>query len=79
MKSNGKPVNAVMLKLLSASSKDAVLYVNGVEVGNIDGSNTLNILKLPKEILKASEWNVKIMRGKSDVTPRFCSVRLIFE
>ena len=79
MKSNGKLVNAVMLKLLSASSKDAVLYVNGVEVGNIDGSNTLNILKLPKEILKASEWNVKIMRGKSDVTPRFCSVRLIFE
>lgn len=79
MKSNGKPVNAVMLKSFQASSKNAVLYVNGVKVGDVDGKNTLNVLKLPKELLKASEWEVKIMRGTSDVTPRFCSVRLIFE
>lgn len=79
MKSNGKPVNAVMLKSMFDASKNAVLYVNGVKVGNIEGNKTLNVLKLPKEVLKSSEWEVKIMRGKSDVTPRFCSVRLIFE
>lgn len=79
MKSNGKPVNAVMLKSFYDSSKNAELYVNGVKVGNVDGKNTLNVLKLPKELLKASEWEVKIMRGTSDVTPRFCTVRLVFE
>lgn len=79
MRSNGKPVNAVMLKSFPNASKDAVLYVNGVKVGDINGGNALNTLKLPAELLKASEWNIRITRGKSDVTPRFCSVRLIFE
>lgn len=79
MKSNGKPVNAIMINSFVDSSRNAVLYVNGIKVGDIDGNITKNVLKLPKELLKASEWNVKIMRGTSDVTPKFCSVRLIFE
>lgn len=79
MKSNGKPVNAIMVKTFWDSSRNAVLYVNGIKVGDIDGNITQNVLKLPKELLKASEWNVKIMRGTSDVTQKFCSIRLIFE
>lgn len=79
MKSNGKPVNAIMVKTFWDSSRNAVLYVNGTKVGDIDGNITQNVLKLPKELLKASEWNVKIMRGTSDVTQKFCSIRLIFE
>lgn len=79
MKSNGKPVNAVMINSFADGSRDAELYVNGLKVGDINGGSALQTLKLPKELLKASEWEVKIVRGKSDVTPRFCSIRMIFE
>ena len=79
MKSNGKPVNAVMINSFADGSRDAELYENGLKVGDINGGSALQTLKLPKELLKASEWEVKIVRGKSDVTPRFCSIRMIFE
>ena len=79
MKSKGKPVNAVMINSFSDASRDAEVYVNGEKIGEVNGKDALHVLKLPKQLLKASEWEVKIMRGKSDVTPRFCSVRVIFE
>lgn len=75
----GKPVNAVMINSFSDASRDAEVYVNGEKIGEVNGKDALHVLKLPKQLLKASEWEVKIMRGKSDVTPRFCSVRVIFE
>ena len=79
MKSNGKPVNAVMINSFQDASRDAKLYVNGLKVGDVNGSNAVNVLSFPKELLKASEWEVKIVRGNSETTPRFCSVRLIFK
>lgn len=79
MKSKGKPVNAVMINSFADASRDAEVYVNGEKIGEVNGKDALHVLKLPKQLLKASEWEVKIMRGKSDVTPRFCSVRVIFE
>lgn len=79
MKSKGKPVNAVMINSFADTSRDAELWVNGVKVGDIKGNQTSQTLRLPKTLLKASEWEVKIVRGKSDITPRFRSVRLILE
>lgn len=79
MKSNGKPVNAVMINSFPDEARSAEIHVNGVKIGEINGRDSIHVLKLPKELLKNSEWEVKIMRGKSDVTPKFCSVRLIFE
>lgn len=49
------------------------------KIGEINGKEALHVLKFPKQLLKASEWEIKVMRGKSDITPRFCSVRLVFE
>lgn len=79
MKSNGKPVNAVMINSFPDEARSAEIHVNGVKIGEINGRDSIHVLKLPKELLKNSEWEVKIMRGKSDVTPKFRSVRLIFE
>lgn len=79
MKSNGKPVNAVMINSFTDEARSAEIHVNGVKIGEIDGRDSIHVLKLPKELLKNSEWDVKIMCGKSDVTPKFRSVRLIFE
>lgn len=79
MKSNGKPVNAVMINSFSDETRSAEIHVNGVKIGEINGRDSIHVLKLPKELLKNSEWEVKIMCGKSDVTPKFRSVRLIFE
>ena len=79
MKSNGKPVNAVMINSFPDEARSAEIHVNGVKIGEIDGRDSIHVLKLPKELLKNSEWEVKIMCGKSDVTPKFRSVRLIFE
>lgn len=79
MKSNGKPVNAVMINSFSDEARSAEIHVNGVKIGEINGRDSTHVLKLPKELLKNSEWEVKIMCGKSDVTPKFRSVRLIFE
>ena len=79
MKSNGKPVNAVMINSFPDGARSAEIHVNGVKIGEIDGRDSIHVLKLPKELLKNSEWKVKIMCGKSDVTPKFRSVRLIFE
>lgn len=79
MKSNGKPVNAVMINSFSDEARSAEIHVNGVKIGEINGRDSIHVLKLPKELLKNSEWEVKIMCGKSDVTPKFRSVRLIFE
>ena len=79
MKSNGKPVNAVMINSFPDEARSAEIHVNGVKIGEIDGRDSIHVLKLPKELLKNSEWKVKIMCGKSDVTPKFRSVRLIFE
>lgn len=77
MKSKGKPVNAVRIESFSDSARDADVYVNGVKIGSVQGKNTLHTLLLPKELWKASEWEVKIMRGKSEVTPKFRAVRMI--
>ena len=79
MKSNGKPVNAVMINSFPDEARSAEIHVNGVKIGEINGRDSIHVLKLPKELLKNSEWDVKIMCGKSDVTPKFRSVRLIFE
>lgn len=79
MKSNGKPVNAVMINSFPDEARSAEIHVNGVKIGEIDGRDSIHVLKLSKELLKNSEWDVKIMCGKSDVTPKFRSVRLIFE
>lgn len=79
MKSNGKPVNAVMISSFPDEARSAEIHVNGVKIGEIDGRDSIHVLKLSKELLKNSEWDVKIMCGKSDVTPKFRSVRLIFE
>ena len=79
MKSNGKPVNAVMINSFPDEARSAEIHVNGVKIGEINGRDSIHVLKLPKELLKNSEWEVKIMRVKSDVTPKFRSVRLIFE
>lgn len=79
MKSNGKPVNAVMINSFPDEARSAEIHVNGVKIGEINGRDSIHVLKLPKELLKNSEWEVKIMRGKSDVTPKFRSVRLISE
>ena len=79
MKSNGKPVNAVMINSFPDEARSAEIHVNGVKIGEINGRDSIHVLKLPKELLKNSEWEVKIMCGKSDVTPKFRSVRLIFE
>ena len=79
MKSNGKPVNAVMINSFPDEARSAEIHVNGVKIGEINGRDSIHVLKLSKELLKNSEWEVKIMRGKSDVTPKFRSVRLIFE
>ena len=79
MKSNGKPVNAVMINSFPDEARSAEIHVNGVKIGEIDGRDSIHVLKLPKELLKNSEWKVKIMCSKSDVTPKFRSVRLIFE
>lgn len=79
MKSNGKPVNAVMINSFPDEARSAEIHVNGVKIGEIDGRDSIHVLKLPKELLKNSEWKVKIMCGKSDVTPKFRSVRLISE
>ena len=79
MKSNGKPVNAVMISSFPDEARSAEIHVNGVKIGEIDGRDSIHVLKLPKELLKNSEWKVKIMCSKSDVTPKFRSVRLIFE
>lgn len=79
MKSNGKPVNAVMISSFPDEARSAEIHVNGVKIGEIDGRDSIHVLKLPKELLKNSEWEVKIMCGKSDVTPKFRSVRLISE
>lgn len=77
MKSKGKPVNAVRIESFSDAARDADVYVNGVKIGSVQGKNTLHTLLLPKELWKASEWEVKIMRGKSEVTPKFRAVRMI--
>lgn len=79
MKSNGKPVNAVMINSFPDEARSAEIHVNGVKIGEINGRDSIHVLKLPKELLKNSEWKVKIMCSKSDVTPKFRSVRLIFE
>ena len=79
MKSNGKPVNAVMINSFSDETRSAEIHVNGVKIGEINGRDSTHVLKLSKELLKNSEWELKIMCGKSDVTPKFRSVRLIFE
>ncbi|MDN0052745.1 glycoside hydrolase family 127 protein [Bacteroides caecigallinarum] len=79
MKSNGKPVNAVMINSFPDEARSAEIHVNGVKIGEINGRDSIHVLKLSKELLKNSEWDVKIMCGKSDVTPKFRSVRLIFE
>ena len=79
MKSNGKPVNAVMINSFPDEARSAEIHVNGVKIGEINGRDSIHVLKLPKELLKNSEWDVKIMCGKSDVTPKFRSVRLISE
>lgn len=79
MKSNGKPVNAVMINSFPDEARSAEIHVNGVKIGEINGRDSIHVLKLSKELLKNSEWEVKIMCGKSDVTPKFRSVRLIFE
>lgn len=79
MKSKGKPVNAVMINSFIDASRDAEVYVNGQKIGEINGKEALHVLKFPKQLLKVSEWEIKVMRGKSDITPRFCSVRLVFE
>ena len=79
MKSNGKPVNAVMINSFPDEARSAEIHVNGVKIGEINGRDSIHVLKLPKELLKNSELDVKIMCGKSDVTPKFRSVRLIFE
>lgn len=79
MKSNGKPVNAVMINSFPDEARSAEIHVNGMKIGEINGRDSIHVLKLPKELLKNSEWEVKIMCGKSDVTPKFRSVRLIFE
>lgn len=79
MKSNGKPVNAVMINSFPDEARSAEIHVNGVKIGEIDGRDSIHVLKLPNELLKNSEWEVKIMCGKSDVTLKFRSVRLIFE
>lgn len=79
MKSNGKPVNAVMINSFPDEARSAEIHVNGVKIGEIDGRDSIHVLKLPKELLKNSEWKVKIMCSKSDVTPKFRSVRLISE
>lgn len=79
MKSNGKPVNAVMINSFPDEVRSAEIHVNGVKIGEINGRDSIHVLKLPKELLKNSEWKVKIMCSKSDVTPKFRSVRLIFE
>lgn len=79
MKSNGKPVNAVMINSFPDEARSAEIHVNGVKIGEIDGRDSIHVLKLSKELLKNSEWEVKIMCSKSDVTPKFRSVRLIFE
>ncbi|MDN0072548.1 glycoside hydrolase family 127 protein [Bacteroides caecigallinarum] len=79
MKSNGKPVNAVMINSFPDEARSAEIHVNGVKIGEINGRDSIHVLKLSKELLKNSEWEVKIMCSKSDVTPKFRSVRLIFE
>ena len=79
MKSNGKPVNAVMINSFPDEARSAEIHVNGVKIGEINGRDSIHVLKLPKELLKNSEWEVKIMCSKSDVTPKFRSVRLISE
>lgn len=79
MKSNGKPVNAIMINSFPDEARSAEIHVNGVKIGEINGRDSIHVLKLSKELLKNSEWDVKIMCGKSDVTPKFRSVRLIFE
>lgn len=79
MKSNGKPVNAVMINSFPDEARSAEIHVNGVKIGEIDGRDSIHVLKLSKELLKNSEWEVKIMCSKSDVTPKFRSVRLISE
>lgn len=79
MKSNGKPVNAVMINSFPDEARSAEIHVNGVKIGEINGRDSIHVLKLSKELLKNSELDVKIMCGKSDVTPKFRSVRLIFE
>lgn len=79
MKSNGKPVNAIMISSFPDEARSAEIHVNGVKIGEINGRDSIHVLKLPKELLKNSEWEVKIMCSKSDVTPKFRSVRLIFE
>lgn len=79
MKSNGKPVNAVMINSFPDEVRSAEIHVNGVKIGEINGRDSIHVLKLPKELLKNSEWKVKIMCSKSDVTPKFRSVRLISE
>lgn len=77
MKSNGKPVNAVMINSFPDEARSAEIHVNGVKIGEIDGRDSIHVLKLPNELLKNLEWEVKIMCGKSDVTLKFRSVRLI--
>ncbi len=79
MKSNGKPVNAVMINSFPDEARSAEIHVNGVKIGEINGRDSIHVLKLPNELLKNLEWEVKIMCGKSDVTLKFRSVRLIFE
>ena len=54
-------------------------FFKAIELVEINGKEALHVLKFPKQLLKASEWEIKVMRGKSDITPRFCSVRLVFE
>ena len=77
MKSKGKPVNAVRIESFPDAAKDADVYVNEVKIGSVQGKNALHTLLLPKELWKASEWEVKIMRGKSEVTPKFRTVRMV--
>ena len=71
------PVNAVRIESFPDAAKDADVYVNEVKIGSVQGKNALHTLLLPKELWKASEWEVKIMRGKSEVTPKFRTVRMV--
>lgn len=77
MKSDGRKVTHIRILSVPDARRDASLWVNGREVGRIDGSMSVQEVELPAAEQNAEQIEIKISRGKSDRSTRICEVRLL--
>lgn len=81
MKTNGKKISKVHIRFRSESRKDAKVYVNDVQIGEIAAEQFGNVsvveFALANEIKLSEQMVVKIAKGDMNITPHIYEIRII--